>query len=227
MAVVLILGVLLAIALPSFRGFTSRAVDSAAPSSIRSAVPSVEAYYADNGTYAGISLAVLQGGASLVLAPEPPAFGMDNALGREIRDARGAVPDERTSDRLTRERVAPLRVSDVMVSRPKTVPADATVAELRALFGNSHVVNALLVRGTEFAGSLDRDDLPVAAADDELATDYATLEVPAATPGEPMVAVLERLDALDIRRLVVLDQDGTTLRGLLCLGRDRSGFCTD
>ena len=58
-AVVLILGVLLAIALPSSLGFTSRSADPAAPSNIRSAVPSVEAYYADNSTYAGISLAVL------------------------------------------------------------------------------------------------------------------------------------------------------------------------
>jgi type IV pilus assembly protein PilA len=66
--VLVIIGILLAIAVPSYLGFKDRANKSAAQANIRSAVPAVEAYYADYGTYSttavapapGLSLASLQ-----------------------------------------------------------------------------------------------------------------------------------------------------------------------
>ena len=58
--VVVILGVLLAIAVPSYLGFKDRAQRGAAEANVRSAVPAVEAYYADNGTYGGMSVGSLQ-----------------------------------------------------------------------------------------------------------------------------------------------------------------------
>ena len=54
--VLVIIGILLAIAVPSYLGFKDRANDTAAKANVRSAVPAVEAYYADNGTYVGMSL---------------------------------------------------------------------------------------------------------------------------------------------------------------------------
>jgi type IV pilus assembly protein PilA len=51
LVVIVIIGILLAIAVPSYLGFRDRASDSAAQANIRAAVPSAEAYYADHGNY--------------------------------------------------------------------------------------------------------------------------------------------------------------------------------
>ena len=58
--VLVIIGILLAIAVPSYLGFKDRANDSAAKANVRAAVPAVEAFYADNGTYVGMTVAALQ-----------------------------------------------------------------------------------------------------------------------------------------------------------------------
>jgi len=57
--VLVIIGILLAIAVPSYLGFKTRAEQRAAQANVRSAVPAVEAYYADNGTYVGMNAAAL------------------------------------------------------------------------------------------------------------------------------------------------------------------------
>ena len=60
LVVIVIIGILLAIAVPSYLGFRDRAADSAAKANIRAAVPSAEAYFADNGNYTGMTTAILK-----------------------------------------------------------------------------------------------------------------------------------------------------------------------
>src|SRR5829696_8654419 len=52
LVVIVIIGILLAIAVPSYLGFKDRADTKAGQANIRAAVPSVEAYYSDNNDYA-------------------------------------------------------------------------------------------------------------------------------------------------------------------------------
>ena len=62
LVVIIILGILLAIAIPSYLSFRSRANKSAAQANVRAAVPGMEAYNADHATgYVGVNLAKLQG----------------------------------------------------------------------------------------------------------------------------------------------------------------------
>ena len=61
LVVIIIIGILLAVAVPSYLNFRTRAQNSAAQSQVRAAVPSAEAYFADNGTYVGMDTADLRG----------------------------------------------------------------------------------------------------------------------------------------------------------------------
>ena len=55
-----IIGILLAIAVPSYLGFKDRANQTAANSNVRSALPSVETFYSNNTTYVGMTTAGLK-----------------------------------------------------------------------------------------------------------------------------------------------------------------------
>jgi type IV pilus assembly protein PilA len=61
LVVIIILGILLAIAIPSYLSFRTRANKSAAQANVRAAVPGMEAFNADHATgYLGVNLAKLQ-----------------------------------------------------------------------------------------------------------------------------------------------------------------------
>ena len=61
LVVLVIIGILLAIAVPSYLGFKDRANNKAAQSNLRAAIPSAEAFYADSatGSYSGMTPAAL------------------------------------------------------------------------------------------------------------------------------------------------------------------------
>ena len=66
LVVIIIIGILLAIAVPSYLGFRDRAANNAAKANLREALPSAEAYFADDapaggaGAYTGMTVAKLK-----------------------------------------------------------------------------------------------------------------------------------------------------------------------
>src|SRR4051812_5187974 len=60
LVVIIIIGILLAIAIPSYLKFKDRANNAAAQANVRAAVPGMEAFNADHGTYVGATSATLR-----------------------------------------------------------------------------------------------------------------------------------------------------------------------
>jgi type IV pilus assembly protein PilA len=56
LVVLIIIGVLLAIAVPSYLGFKARAVKTQVQANVREAIPDAEAYYQDVGNYTNMKL---------------------------------------------------------------------------------------------------------------------------------------------------------------------------
>src|SRR5207245_6616863 len=61
LVVVIILGILTAIAVPSYLSFRGRSNDAAAKANVRTIIPDIEQYNADNNGYAGDRKSVVQG----------------------------------------------------------------------------------------------------------------------------------------------------------------------
>ena|SRR5690349_17008764 len=130
--------------------------------------------------------------------------------------------------RMQREDAAGRLVADVMVRRPKTLPADATVGDLREAFKNPRMQTALLADDGRFAGAIAPEELPDTAADAEPASAYARADVPTLTPDATMAEAMALLDSRGEYRLVVVEGEGesTKLAGLLCLDHKGASFCT-
>ena len=81
LVVIIILGILLAIAVPSYLSFRDRANNSAAKANVRAAIPAIEAYNADNtGTgasagYAGMTIGGLRDTYDSELSPSKLSLG--------------------------------------------------------------------------------------------------------------------------------------------------------
>jgi CBS domain-containing protein len=112
--------------------------------------------------------------------------------------------------------------ADLMLREPKTLPGDATVAQVGSVLANPKVQMVLLADGTVFRGAVT--SLPADAPQDVPAVDYADANPDTMRPDEPAAAAFERANASPYRRVIVLGDDGTLL-GLLCLNVRRTGFC--
>jgi len=127
---------------------------------------------------------------------------------------------------LSREEATGMLVGEVMIPKPKTLPPDALVGDVRDLFEKKRTVRTvLLVDGEVFRGAIERDGLPSTARGDEPALRYVDADPLTTTPEMPMREALSLLDGREEPRLVVLDEDGVTLRGLLCADSAGTGFC--
>lgn len=126
---------------------------------------------------------------------------------------------------MTTDEVIEMTVGEVMMPEPKTHPADALVGDVRRAFEKPSVRTVLLADGGVFRGAIERDDLPEDAREDEPAVQYADTQPVTTTPAMPISEAIKLLDDQPEPRLIVLDEDGATLRGLLCFNRGSSEFC--
>ena len=104
LVVIIILGILLAIAIPSYLSFRDRANNSAAKANVRAAIPAVEAYNADNSKgYSGMTLAKLtaydQGVKNITLigTPNTTSYCLSSTVGTKSWYKRGPGGDITTT----------------------------------------------------------------------------------------------------------------------------------
>jgi CBS domain-containing protein len=126
---------------------------------------------------------------------------------------------------VTREEALGQTVGEVMIRLPKTLPHDALVADVRRVFEKPNVRTVLLADNGRFAGLIERGGVPADVPGDAPAIDYRDPAPATATPETPMSEAIQLFEARDEPRLVVLDADGVTLRGLLCGNVTATGFC--
>jgi CBS domain-containing protein len=129
------------------------------------------------------------------------------------------------SGRVSSDEVVEMTVGEVMIANPKTLPGDAPVADVRRAFEHPSVRTVLLADDGLFRGAIERAQLPGRARADEPAVRYADPDPVTATPATPIAEAMERLQDQAEPRLIVLDEDGSTLRGLLCFNRSSDEFC--
>jgi len=108
-----------------------------------------------------------------------------------------------------------------MLRKPKTLAADATVADARSAFANQSVQMLLLVEDTRFRGAVTA--IPEDAAPDAPAVGFVDPSAPVVTQDQPVSEALAGLERRASGRLVVLD--GDELVGLVCLAKDGLTFC--
>jgi CBS domain-containing protein len=135
------------------------------------------------------------------------------------------VTDDQSRHRIPREEALPMSVGEIMIARPKTFRSDITVGEVRQAFEQSSQRVVLLVDGSTFRGAIDRNALHPEAPGTAAAVAFARRDVATVTPATPVADAVELLERNREPRLVVLDEDGHTLRGLLCFNQSSASFC--
>jgi type IV pilus assembly protein PilA len=99
LVVIIIIGILLAIAIPSYLGFKDRANKAAAQADVQSAVPAIEAWNADNASgYTGATLSKLktydQGVKNItVVTATATTYCMESTVGKYTFSKKGPGAD--------------------------------------------------------------------------------------------------------------------------------------
>jgi CBS domain-containing protein len=113
--------------------------------------------------------------------------------------------------------------ADVMLGAPKTLPATASVDEVRRFLEDDHVRIALLADGASFRGAITaiEDHIPADAS----ALQFAQRTPHTISPRAPAAVAFAQAQQDPHHRVVVLDDDGETLLGLICVSQDGKRLC--
>lgn len=123
-----------------------------------------------------------------------------------------------------RDETGGLIAADVMHPRPSSLPATATVAEVRAYFAVSTSRRlAVLADEDRFAGALTPESIDERADPSAPAVDHASLD-PTIDPAAPAADARDLALAQPSRRLPVVDAAGT-LVGLVAIDKRLERFC--
>jgi ribosomal-protein-serine acetyltransferase len=161
-----------------------------------------------------------------IVGGRPHDVAVYAALAREWRaEPYHLAMADGNKDTISLEEAASKTVGDVMISRPKTLPSDALVSDVRLAFERPSIRTVLITDERRFVGAIERGGLPGDAPDEAPARSYVEPAPVTAFPTTPMIDAMRLLEGRDEQRLIVLDEDGRTLRGLLCGNRTASGFC--
>jgi type IV pilus assembly protein PilA len=91
LVVMIIIGILVAIAVPSYLSLRGKAHKSAAESDLRALIPDIESYYQDNNTYGGVTVDLLYSSYDQSInAPSSPNY---DANGPQYTVAAGTDPN--------------------------------------------------------------------------------------------------------------------------------------
>lgn len=134
-------------------------------------------------------------------------------------------------DRAAVQSLIGMTVAQVMVSRPKTLSAAATLADVREAFSDDHVHLALIVGdGNVLRSTVTRQDLEAATSrgvpDSRPAAEVGLVEGRTIDAGTDAEFALRMLTGATERRRAVIDGQNRLL-GLLCVKRSGRGFCGD
>jgi CBS domain-containing protein len=132
---------------------------------------------------------------------------------------------DRIDPRIPASETLGMTVGDVMIPAPKTLAADVLVRDVRRVFRQRSHRLVLLTDDGIFRGAIERERLPTDASEDEPAARYAEPRPVTVTPSMPMAEAIAVLERQSEPRLIVLDEDGRRLCGLLCFNRIAQGFC--
>jgi CBS-domain-containing membrane protein len=114
-----------------------------------------------------------------------------------------------------------------MITRPKTHVPGSGVEQVRVFFEDGHVHMALIVAPDgRLVTTIERADLAAATSSSAPVVKLGTLTGRTARPADPLGAATAALLREGRRRLAVVDDSGRLL-GLLCLKKDRTGYCFD
>ena len=117
-------------------------------------------------------------------------------------------------------------VSDAMITMPKTLGVEISLADAQHALCDTHVHMLLLTRDGILHGTLVREDVRRELDPRRPAVTLATLAGRTISPDLPLAEATRIMDGSMARRLAVTDRAGRLL-GLLCLNRTRQRYCTE